>query len=99
MVIAFVLMGLILVATPWVYKRLGLTPAQPNPAVKSAVETSAASVKGDAVKPMPSAQADTATGDTAPAVPTSATTEAASESTWNLDTSLYHLVFSIAARW
>jgi len=40
MVIAFVLMGLILVATPYVYKRIGILPAQPQTApLKSAVQT------------------------------------------------------------
>src|SRR5271166_1336590 len=38
MVIAFVLMGLILVATPWVYRRLGLTPPEDK---KTAASTAA----------------------------------------------------------
>jgi hypothetical protein len=37
MVVAFVIMGLILVATPYVYRKLGITPPAPNPPAKSAV--------------------------------------------------------------
>ena len=40
MVLAFVLMGLILVATPYVYKQLGIvTPTAQTPPLKSAVQS------------------------------------------------------------
>jgi len=92
MVIAFVLMGLILVATPWVYKRLGLTPAQPAAPVKSAVQTQ----HTDAVKSAVTAQAETpdAAADASASGTVPTTAQAAAETEWNIDTKLYHVVFS-----
>ena len=43
MVIAFVLMGLILVVTPWAYRKLGITP--PPSADQKTSATSAANVR------------------------------------------------------
>jgi YidC/Oxa1 family membrane protein insertase len=91
MVIAFVLMGLILVATPWVYKQFGLLPAQPpNPALKSAVPAAhkdAPATPGAA----PSAEAQTAASpDTGGAMAIAAM----AETEWTLDTNLYRIVFS-----
>jgi YidC/Oxa1 family membrane protein insertase len=94
MVIAFVLMGLILVATPYVYKRLGITPPTPAPPLKSSVQS-----PKDA--PQSSAAADTP-GPAAPAAPAKKNGAASkpgaiaapAETEWALDTALYHIVFS-----
>ena len=40
MVIAFVLMGLILVVTPWAYRKLGITPPPSADSKTSAIQTS-----------------------------------------------------------
>jgi len=87
MVLAFVLMGLILVATPWVYKKLGLAPAQQTtPPVKSEVQTRPA----EKAAPQPAA---TTAEVSSPAQPAEAET-AANESQWTIDTKLFHVVFS-----
>jgi len=94
MVLAFVLMGLILVATPYVYKQLGIvTPTAQTPPLKSAVQShkdapissSAASISSSAAL---AAEAQ------ASAEPAPGAMAAASESEWVVDTSLYHIVFS-----
>ncbi|MDE3196104.1 MAG: membrane protein insertase YidC, partial [Acidobacteriota bacterium] len=88
MVLAFVLMGVILVATPWVYKKLGITSGQqPTPPVKSAVQAHPAEKSA----PQPAADADK--GQVPPAEPAQAEA-AASESQWTIDTKLFHVVFS-----
>ena len=84
MVIAFVLMGLILVGTPYVYKRLGMTPPAIAPvpsAVQSAKATPASSAAANTPAP---ATEQTAAG----------AVSASSEGTWTLDTALYHIIFS-----
>ncbi|MDQ1470806.1 MAG: YidC/Oxa1 family rane protein insertase, partial [Bryobacterales bacterium] len=86
MVIAFVLMGLILVATPYVYKKIGIIPQQPQTApLKSAVQTPKPESKASA------APAASATPDSPRAAGTVA---AASESEWTLDTGMYRVIFS-----
>jgi YidC/Oxa1 family membrane protein insertase len=91
MVIAFVLMGLILVGSQWVYKKFGLLPAPPsqnaglNPAMKSAVPAKEAAASSGA----PASPA-AATPDTGGVMPIAA----AAETEWTLDTNLYRVVFS-----
>jgi len=86
MVLAFVLMGLILVATPYVYRKLGLTPEKPPAPVKSTVQTRPVEAPA-ATKAQPETPADP---EASPAVPVTV----AAESQWTLDTALYHIVFS-----
>jgi YidC/Oxa1 family membrane protein insertase len=89
MVIAFVLMGLILVATPWIYRKLGILPAQPNPPLKSSVATKKEAPQN--AFPTPAAPAESP----AASEPGMATAVAAvAESEWTLDTNLYRIVFS-----
>ena len=90
MVLAFVLMGLILVATPYVYKQLGIvTPAAQTPPLKSAVQAHKdAPISASAASAAPAAEAQ------ASAEPAPGAMAAASESEWVVDTSLYHIVFS-----
>ena len=88
MVIAFVLMGLILVATPFVYKKLGIvTPQAQIPPVKSAVQTAKA----------PSSTGGAAAAES-PAAPREAIVAGAiastTESEWTLDTGVYRVIFS-----
>jgi len=87
MVIAFVLMGLILVGTQFFYRRMGWVPAQPNPPVKSAV----ANPKEVHKEPAPAnpAAAPAGVGEAMPAA-----VAAVAESEWTLDTNLYRIVFS-----
>jgi YidC/Oxa1 family membrane protein insertase len=89
MVLAFVLMGLILVATPWVYNKLGITQARPNPPLKSAVQTSRAATSAP-----PSGAAHAEAPAAAEPAPPASTVAAEAESTWTLDTKLYRVVFS-----
>ena len=98
MVIAFVLMGLILVVTPWAYRKLGITPPPSADSKTSPIQTSSAK------KPDPAAS--TASGTPmAPAAPSpaeSASSEppaegavtAAAAQDYTLDTDLYNVVFS-----
>src|SRR5438552_16503898 len=88
MVIAFVLMGLILVATPFVYRKLGIVQAPPAkpPAQPAAGQTTP---PPPSLKPLPE-EGSTSAADkkTGPAV------SAADERTEEIDTPLYHVVFS-----
>jgi YidC/Oxa1 family membrane protein insertase len=85
MVIAFVLMGLILVGSQFLYKRIGIIPAQPeSAAVKSDVKTTkAAPSPTNAPEPTPPASE-----------PVAGTIVSATESEWTLDTGVYRVVFS-----
>jgi YidC/Oxa1 family membrane protein insertase len=98
MVIAFVLMGLILLVTPWAYRQLGITP--PPSADKKTSGTQTAAAK------KPDAAASTASGTPmtsvtpAPAENSSAeppaeeAVTAASAQDYTLDTELYNVIFS-----
>ncbi|MGD1069337.1 MAG: membrane protein insertase YidC [Bryobacteraceae bacterium] len=87
MVLAFVLMGLILVATPYVYKQLGIvTPTAQTPPLKSGVETHKETPQSAA---SPAAVETQASAEAAPGA-----IAASSESEWAIDTSLYRIVFS-----
>ena len=89
MVIAFVLMGLILVGTPWLYRKMGVLPATPqNAPVKSAVASTKSVAKETAPAP---AEAATPPADNG-AAPTAVA--AVAETEYTLDTDLYRVVFS-----
>jgi YidC/Oxa1 family membrane protein insertase len=94
MVLAFVLMGLILVATPYVYKRLGIIPAQQAAPLKSAVQTPKAATQG---APPESAQSESpaaASAALASSAPVAGVKAGVSESEWTLDTGVYRVTFS-----
>ena len=95
MVIAFVLMGLILVVTPWAYKKLGITPPQSAEPKTSAIQTSSAK--------KPDAAASTASGTpmtsatpapNASSAPAEGAVTAAAAQDYTLDTELYHVIFT-----
>ena len=99
MVVAFVLMGLILLATPWVYRRLGLAP--PEETKKTAATTDAKKPEtppSGATTPTaggtPMKQATPPAAEATPAAPSENAVSAASAQTYTIDTSLYHIVFS-----
>jgi len=94
MILAFVLMGLILVVTPWAYRKLGLTPPEeqkktavapkkPEPAASTASGTpmkqEAAPAQSSAKTPPPAAENEVS---------------AASAQDYTIDTSVYHVVFT-----
>jgi YidC/Oxa1 family membrane protein insertase len=101
MVIAFVLMGLILIVTPWAYRKLGIS-APPAADQKTSVSQTSVSQTSGAKKP--DAGASTASGTpmtlAAPAenAPSGDTVEgavsAASAQEYTLDTDLYNVVFT-----
>jgi YidC/Oxa1 family membrane protein insertase len=93
MVIAFVLMGLILVVTPWAYRRLGITPPQPapTPTKASLPKTPNAPVTASGT---PVHMADLADAGKSAAEPAPAAVTAAAEQEQVVDTALYHVVFS-----
>lgn len=93
MLLAFVLMGAILLVTPYVYRKLGLTPPTTEKKAQTAVKTQSA-------KPSEPPAAATAGGapiapsappEAAPAVPT---VSAPGEQDQVIDTGLYHVVFT-----
>jgi YidC/Oxa1 family membrane protein insertase len=95
MVIAFVLMGLILVVTPWVYRRLGLT--SPEDTKKTAASTAGKKpdVASSTAGGTPMTQATLPAAESTPAAPADANAvSAASAQTYTIDTTLYHVVFS-----
>ncbi len=92
MVLAFVLMGLILVGTPYVYKKLGIvTPQTQVEPVKSSVQTSknASAKSGGAAAAVAAGNAPTAED-----VPAAGTVASTTESEWTLQTGVYRVVFS-----
>ncbi|MEP6716503.1 MAG: membrane protein insertase YidC [Terriglobia bacterium] len=89
MLLAFVLMGLILLGTPWVYRRLGIATPPPSTAVPSAVQTHKETPQAaPASNPGPAASGEqhdqTAHGSIAES----------NERETVIDTDLYHIVFS-----
>jgi YidC/Oxa1 family membrane protein insertase len=97
MVIAFVLMGLILVVTPWAYRQLGITPPASADPKTSAIQTSPAK-KPDAAAstasgtPMTSATPGLSTA--AQPAPAEGAVTAAAAQDYTLDTDLYRVVFT-----
>jgi YidC/Oxa1 family membrane protein insertase len=92
MVIAFVVMGLILVATPYLYRKFGLIP--PEAPKKAAAAKTAAPNTDAAQSAPPPAPAQSQPNHPADASAASNPVTAASEQTFTIDTSLYHVVFS-----
>jgi YidC/Oxa1 family membrane protein insertase len=101
MIIAFVLMGLILVATPFVYRKLGLAPPEPAPgaadaAAKAKKDAPVAGAASNIVNPPPpvAGGAPMATSATSPSEKSAAALAAPDEQDQVVDTKLYHVVFS-----
>lgn len=102
MVIAFVLMGLILVVTPWAYRQLGITPPPPadqkqNTAAKKAAASSSGAVSPGATTASgtPMALATPPAAENAPSeLPLEGAVSAASAQDYTLDTDLYNVVFT-----
>ncbi len=100
MVLAFVLMGLILVATPWVYRRLGITPAEDTkkstaaPKKSNPASSSASSTPSASGSPMQQSSAPVETASKTPAAASEGSVAAASAQDYTIDTSLYHVVFT-----
>ena len=89
MLIAFVLMGLILVATPFVYKKLGMAPPEPAADTKKAD----AEKKPDAA-PAIAGGAPMASSMSAADAKATAAMAASAEQEQVIDTAYYHVVFS-----
>src|ERR1700722_3499381 len=87
MVIAFVLMGLILVVTPYVYRKLGLAPPEPAPGTKKEASANPDSAKKSLNPPPPVAGgAPMTTSATAPTDKSSAAVAAPEEQDQVIDT-------------
>jgi YidC/Oxa1 family membrane protein insertase len=95
MVIAFVLMGLILVVTPWAYRRLGITPP-PSAEQKTAEGQTRAAKKTDSAASTASGapMASAVPSSPEPVVADADAVSAASAQDYTLDTDLYHVVFT-----
>ena len=97
MLLAFGLMGLILVGSNWAYHKLGLIPAE-TPATTQTSKSAPAplpgasgALPGQTTAPVEKTADPPATGESAPPVaPIAATTM----QTWFVDTDVYHVVFS-----
>ncbi len=95
MLIAFVLMGLILVATPYVYRKLGLAPVEPPAATRKEGTATTDAVKKAVNAPPPIAGgAPMPTSATSPSDKSTAAVAAPEEQDQVIDTSLYHVVLS-----
>ena len=96
MVIAFVVMGLILVATPYAYRKFGLIP--PDAPKKTAPAGTAPEKRTasntDTANPAAPAPAQAQLNQATDASPAANPVTAASEQIFTIDTSLYHVVFS-----
>ncbi len=97
MLIAFGLMGLILVGSNWAYHKLGLIPAEtPQTSQQKKTDTS------KAVTPLPNSTPGSLPGETKPATETPPSGDAsvaplataANKQTWTVDTDVYHVVLS-----
>ena len=98
MVIAFGLMGLILIGSPYLYRLFGIAPPAPPQSEVSKTDTGRtdamkSDVLSDKAQPLATNTATTGNGATPDAAAVSAVA-AAAESEWTLDTTLYHIVFS-----
>jgi YidC/Oxa1 family membrane protein insertase len=103
MLLAFGLMGIILVGSNWVYHRMGLIPAETLQSAQPKSDAKTAS--GKAVAPLPNS-AGTLPGQTSvaadtPAPPATsqnatpvAPIAATNKQTWFVDTDVYHVIFS-----
>ncbi len=90
MLLAFVLMGLILVVTPYAYRKLGLAPAQPERKTETAAKPAgAATAAGTPMSLSPAPAAQPEAGE-----PAAGAISAGSEQEQILDTPLYRVVFS-----
>lgn len=89
MVIAFGLMGLILIGTPYLYRKLGYISSEPpkSTAVKS-------DVKSEKAQPLPSSAPAPETASETPGAAAPDAVAGTAESEWTLDTNLYRIVFS-----
>jgi YidC/Oxa1 family membrane protein insertase len=100
MLVAFVLMGLILVVTPWVYRKLGITPATPAKTAASSTTQNkdSSNAQGKAASTASGAPMAMATpagaGDSAAVPPAPDAIAAASAQDYTLDTGLFHVVFT-----
>jgi YidC/Oxa1 family membrane protein insertase len=93
MLIAFILMGLILVATPWVYRRLGVvTPQSPTPKNAEVKKTSSQPAQTPAAGGAP--MSSSASASQSPEKQSPAAVSAASEQEQVIDTAVYHVIFS-----
>ena len=95
MLIAFALMGAILLVTPWVYRKFGIAPNPPDSKTqitqKTPVENTTATAGGAPITPSAaSAPAD----NPAPTEPLAGAISAGGEQEQIIDTDLYHVVFS-----
>jgi len=94
MLIAFVLMGLILVATPLVYKKLGLAPPDPVETKQKTDAVSDATKKAATPPPATASGAPMASSLSAPNDKVTAALAASAEQEQVIDTALYRVVFT-----
>src|SRR5580658_2716180 len=90
MLIAFALMGAILLATPWVYRKLGIAPPPSDTKTQATQTTSTATAGGAPITPSATPASDTP----APSEPLAGAISAPGEQEQIVDTDLYHVVFS-----
>ena len=94
MLLAFGLMGLILVGSNWIYHKMGLIPpdapatTQQKKATVAPLPNSSGPLPGQTATP--EATAPPPTAESAPVAPIAAT----NKQTWFVDTDVYHVVFS-----
>jgi YidC/Oxa1 family membrane protein insertase len=95
-ILAFVLMGLILLATPYVYRMLGISTAPPaaNSAATTAAKSSVQAKLPAAAPSAAGAPMATSGGNPAAGASNAETVEAASEQEQAIDTTRYHVAFS-----
>jgi YidC/Oxa1 family membrane protein insertase len=99
MLLAFALMGIILVGSNWIYGKLGISTGQKTPLASAQSTTGTQTTKPDSTKaePLPGSAQGSLPGQTSAAAPDSVAgppVAAASKQTWYVDTDLYHVVFS-----
>jgi YidC/Oxa1 family membrane protein insertase len=96
MLLAFVLMGLILLVTPYVYRKLGLAPPQADQKTQSTQKTTPASkATGQVATAGGTPITPSAPGaESASSEPAAGAISAASQQDYTLDTDLYRVIFS-----
>jgi YidC/Oxa1 family membrane protein insertase len=93
MLIAFALMGAILLVTPWVYRKLGVAPPPPDAKTQSAQKTPPATTATAGGAPI-TPSAAVAQDNPAPSEPLAGAISGAAEQEQVIDTDLCHVVFS-----
>lgn len=96
MVIAFGLMGIILIGSQWLFRKTGMLPPESTPATSQSApqKSDAQSAAQKKAEPLPGSAAGALPGQSSSDAAAPTVVEARNKQTWYVDTDVYHVVFS-----